>query len=924
MSYDAGAIDGRLTLDIDPFLVGLAKATVKADEFEAKHGVISSRVDVDTAVAEAKLAALAAQIDAVSGAGSSEGSAAAGSAGGAAGGGGGGLLALVGIAAGLAPALGPATAAVGLFGTAAVAGFGAAAVSAAGYAKVVETAYEAMEKAHKAGIALPPVVNAAYQSLQNLKSGWIEFQAAIDPGVYRVMADSFEAADKVLPHLVPLVNAFSTGLHPVINDLEKLFTSKDFDKFIRTMSEFAEELLPEAGHTLTNLLSGTFALFRALEPEIRLVSGWLEDISRDFDHWAHVKAPGWLENLLAYVQRYGPQTKAMFGAMGDAIASIASGLGQDTGSAIHLLTVLFEEIAAIDWQKIGRTAGRLFDALADTLPKVADGLNGVIWGVDKLTQLLGSDGIEKLAAFYALWKALQAVRWAAIASGILTAGSSAAVAGGEMAGATTAASGLAGALGSLTVAPWVVTVAIAYEAWNTTIPKTGNSLASAFSKLGSALVDPFENFARNPLGTGGSSGGGSSNTPQGAQSVKPGTGNIWGYQYTEQFRNTDKAVKDTKKDTDAANTSMQNFLAQTAAASAKTSGSVKKIAVTMQDVYAALVKVNGVANLLQKNGLPAVASSIGKLLNQEQRQLNALKATLQGIIDLKNSVKSAFGDSGLFSGTNDDLASAGGSNSTTYGAITRSGNTLNQATDSGVTGDSPQTALQKFQAALNQSGMGALLAVSAFSKIKDWNLDPGFLQALMASGNTQLLVELAQLSEKDAKALSAQYVSIYGKTSLNKKTGKFQTSGGLLGDLAGNVSTDLYGETQTQAHKKVQGAAADLKALNNTLKKLEKTTDGLQNHTDLLRKASNELKDVQKDFKEKLPKKVGDATYDAMLPISKKTQELIEKAEKAMAAATAAANSAAASAKSSADASTKAANTSTKNTKTITKTVKKK
>lgn len=431
--FNAGSIEGSVDLNLDPFLDGLRRARVEAEKFEHEritaqahvsgytsglgdanatvgvddsefhraldednleldkidHKRATAEVRVDNSQASAALAALSRSVDNVAGAYKSSGPSAPGT--------GHGLMAIIGLAASLAPAFGPAIGAMGLFGAAGVAGMGAAAASMLLYGSVVKGAFTNLQDAIKAGKQLPGVAGIAENALKGLTKSWGDLQKQADPGIYRVLAAAMNTASSILPKLLPLINAISSALLPVIGDLGALFNSPVFTHFIAVMSNMAKTTIPEMGDALTMALGGAMNLFEALSPVIKIIASDIDKAAHAFNAWSSGIGPVRLiQGMLEEIKKYGPETVDLMKNLGGALVNIGKGVAPLTGPALKFLDTFAKALRGINLAPLAKGIGTVLDDLDPFVKVLGNIVNILLPPLGKLLQTIGDDFVGPL------------------------------------------------------------------------------------------------------------------------------------------------------------------------------------------------------------------------------------------------------------------------------------------------------------------------------------------------------------------------------------------------------------------------------------------------------------------------------------------------------------------------------------------------
>lgn len=438
--FNAGSIEGTLDLDTDPFTRGLRLARFQAQQFEntdytatlrtkytsdgkapeipdadtestvetkvgaddsafqrtmAKvHGDLDrfkkrkteSKVDLDANTFSRGVATISRQLDALIGKKpQSDGS------------GGRGMLALIGLAAALAPALGPAVPAVALFGAAAAAAFGGAAIGLGLWAASAKSAFAVLQKANEEGVMLAGAAGKAQEALAGLKKAWGDLQKQVQPGIFKVMTDVFDMLQGVLPKLVPLINSVSKGLRGMIEPIKHVLDGGQFERFIQLLSENAVKDLPMLGQILANIFKGLMSLFTALNPVIQVGLKAFVGITNEFQKWARFKAPAFIEEVFGTVRKYGPAMMSMLGNIIVAVASIAAGFAPLVGPATTFLNGLADALDKIDLAPLAKGVGDVLVALTPFLDVIAELVNVLLPPLGSLLSTLAGSLLDPLA-----------------------------------------------------------------------------------------------------------------------------------------------------------------------------------------------------------------------------------------------------------------------------------------------------------------------------------------------------------------------------------------------------------------------------------------------------------------------------------------------------------------------------------------------
>lgn len=419
--FNAGSIEGSLDLNLDPFERGLARASAQAAEWERTHQNIgagmgdatstarlddgsfdrsltedrarldafgsrtaTATVDVDTAPAVAKIMALNHALDSVDAKVGGVGMP-------------GTFGMLIALAAAIAPAFGPAIAAVGLFGAAAGAGMLAAVGSAMLYVQVVKSALGPIMDAIAAHKQLTGEAGKMETAIEGIEHAWSQLTHLAEPGILKALTPAAQMVEGLIPRLLPLINAMSSGLARGLQPLEAFFQRDDFAEFLSTITHLARQDIPLLGQTLTHVLAGAMDLFDSLSPIINIVAHDIDNLSAKFENWANIKSNSYIQNLFGYIHEYAPQTEAMLGGLFGFLGHLASSLGPLVGPALDFLTSLTSALSSLNLSPLSAAIGTVLEALRPFMKDLADIVNVLLPPLATLAGTLVQDFVTPLA-----------------------------------------------------------------------------------------------------------------------------------------------------------------------------------------------------------------------------------------------------------------------------------------------------------------------------------------------------------------------------------------------------------------------------------------------------------------------------------------------------------------------------------------------
>lgn len=342
-------------LDIDD-----KAAQAQVEEF-TRPREMTVKVDADTAGAQAKIEAL-------------DGSARRGS-------GGMGLLTIA--AVGLAPALIPATAAVGglvaaLSAPALAAGGGLAGfIGVAGVAvskteavkkqidqlsKQAETTtdmasakrYQAQADALIASLTGPQKALLTAQS--TVGKAFSGLMKSAGPAIFTPIVTGLNLLAAVLPKLTPLIDAVSGALNTMLAGVAKSVESGALDKTIGFFAKMAGPSITGLATILGNIASGFMSMIQA---SAGLGGSLLTNLGKMTASFANVGQSGGFQSFLAYVQQVGPQVAKTLGAIVRAVGNIVSALAPLGGPALSAIQGIANALGSMNPTVLGLIASSI-------------------------------------------------------------------------------------------------------------------------------------------------------------------------------------------------------------------------------------------------------------------------------------------------------------------------------------------------------------------------------------------------------------------------------------------------------------------------------------------------------------------------------------------------------------------------------------
>lgn len=726
-------LSANVRLDIDD-----KEARARLDAFASERRSATVNVDADTGAAEAKIAALNSSARNASG--------------------GIGLLTIA--AVGLAPALIPATAAVGglvaalstpaLATGAGLAGFiGVAGVAAtkteavnkqiqqlskqAENATNMKTAkrYQAQAQALIDSLSVPQ--KALLTAQNTVSKAFGSLMKSAGPAIFTPLVTGLDLLATALPKVTPLINAVSGALDHLIASMANGIKGGGFDKAIGFFSSLAGPSITGLATILGNIAKGFLSIAQASSGLGSSLLGSLERMTASF---ANVGQSKGFQSFLAYVQQVGPQVAHTLGSVVDAVVNIGRALAPLGGTALSAIKGIADVLAGMNPTVLGL---------------IASSIGGIVIG------------LKGMAIVTSLTKA---IRGFAAALAAMDVAMNANIVGALVLGLT--------ALGAAFVYAWtksqkfrtIVVTGLKFVAdffldfvsafvhgadlafgW---IPKIGPKLDAA-----AKAVDGFKNSVNASL-----NGIVANKTititletrridKHGAGNAKLNAEHSGGYKIPGANKDvtagTGSATSTPSLSYDPSLFSTPPTTAATAAAGAKkkakanqkhfiTNGKALIDALTTgmkQSTPKALAAIDKVMTKIQNDITSKTAASQKKLVKALDQRYKAINAHYTKVASTIQSLKDAFAS-------------------------------IQNAVASNLTGDlfGSFTTAGSFLGNLFKTKDQLTALTNAFHKLEGWHLSPAFLSQLFQSGGASLILDLANGSEQQADLAASTYSSI--------------------------------------------------------------------------------------------------------------------------------------------------------------------
>lgn len=126
----------------------------------------------------------------------------------------------------------------------------------------------------------------AVLNVNEIKFAWRGFQTAIQPAVFSMLGNSVSLISKLLPPLVPVVNAVADVMNRWIDAMERGVDSGGFKKFTDWLAGPGTASLDAWGRAIGNFVTGFVNMLMAANPAIAEFNGGLVSMSERFLAWS--------------------------------------------------------------------------------------------------------------------------------------------------------------------------------------------------------------------------------------------------------------------------------------------------------------------------------------------------------------------------------------------------------------------------------------------------------------------------------------------------------------------------------------------------------------------------------------------------------------------------------------------------------------
>lgn len=151
-------------------------------------------------------------------------------------------------------------------------------------------------------LALGAVAESERQAVQDvgsIKAAWRDFQTSIQPAVFGMLHNSVSLISKLLPLLVPVIDAVAVVMNRWIDSMEAGVDSGGFKKFTDWLAGPGTQALDAWGTAVGNFVTGFINMLMAADPAVTSFNDGLTSMSERFLAWSQTLATNqqWQEFL---------------------------------------------------------------------------------------------------------------------------------------------------------------------------------------------------------------------------------------------------------------------------------------------------------------------------------------------------------------------------------------------------------------------------------------------------------------------------------------------------------------------------------------------------------------------------------------------------------------------------------------------------
>lgn len=208
----------------------------------------------------------------------------------------------------------------------------------------------ALKQLKAAQEALVGPIGEAAKAFQRLDGEWHKILHETAGPVFGVLATAFDTVRKVLPDLVPIIDATAKGLDGLIGQLSTFMQGPIVKSFFETVANTVGPALADVGTIIVNLFSALLPLINEFMPSALQLLQWFGGITQKFSEWANsIKGHQEIQAWFRYIAQVAPEVGHFLGALAGLIGQVVEKLGSPlvSGAIMQAVTMLLHDLPTL-------------------------------------------------------------------------------------------------------------------------------------------------------------------------------------------------------------------------------------------------------------------------------------------------------------------------------------------------------------------------------------------------------------------------------------------------------------------------------------------------------------------------------------------------------------------------------------------------